>query len=76
MADATDTHGHALHYGGADNPYEAIKVIEHYGLGFCLGNAIKYILRSPFKGTRLEGLRKARWYMDREIQRISVDDEP
>ena len=33
---------HPAHYGGADNPYEAIKVIEAWGLGFCLGNTIKY----------------------------------
>lgn len=28
---------HPAHYGGKDNPYEAIKVIEAWGLGFCLG---------------------------------------
>lgn len=62
---------HAAHYGGADNPHEAIKVIEHYNLGFCLGNAIKYVLRAPFKGAHLDDLKKARWYIDREIARIS-----
>lgn len=40
---------HPSHYGGADNPYEAIKVIEAWGLGFCLGNALKYICRAGKK---------------------------
>lgn len=40
---------HPPHYGGADNPYEAIKVIEAWGLGFCVGNAVKYIARAGKK---------------------------
>ncbi len=58
---------HPAHYGGADNTYEAIKVIEAWHLGFCLGNAVKYISRAEHKGARLEDLKKARWYLDREI---------
>ena len=58
---------HPAHYGGADNPYEAIKVIEAWGLGFCLGNTVKYISRAGKKGSALEDLKKARWYLDREI---------
>lgn len=58
MADAVN---HPAHYGGADNPYEAIKVIEAWELGFCLGNTVKYISRADKKGNRLEDLRKARW---------------
>lgn len=38
-------HDHPAHYGGAENVYEVIKVIEAWGLGFCLGNAVKYIER-------------------------------
>lgn len=64
---------HPYHYGGADNPHEPIKVIEHYRLGFCLGNTIKYILRSPFKGVLVEDLKKARWYLDREIANWEKD---
>jgi hypothetical protein len=37
----SDNVNHPQHYGGADNPYEAIKVIEAWQLGFCLGNAVK-----------------------------------
>lgn len=64
MAEAVD---HPAHYGGADDPFEAIKVIEAWGLGFCLGNAVKYISRAGKKGSKLEDLKKARWYVDREI---------
>ena len=59
---------HPTHYGGKNNPYEAIKVIEAWGLGFCLGNAIKYISRAGKKGSRKEDLQKAKWYLEREIQ--------
>lgn len=59
---------HPPHYGGPNNTYEAIKVIEAWGLGFCLGNALKYIARCDHKGTPLEDLEKARWYIEREIQ--------
>jgi hypothetical protein len=67
MAEKVD---HPPHYGGEDDPYEAIKVIEAWDLGFCLGNTVKYISRYRAKGTALEDLKKARWYLDREIQRI------
>ena len=66
---------HPAHYGGADNPYEAIKVIEAWGLGFCLGNTVKYISRAGKKGDVLEDLKKARWYLDREIQRREKANE-
>ena len=58
---------HPQHYGGKDNPYEAIKVIEAWQLGFCLGNTIKYISRAGLKDDAITDLKKARWYLDREI---------
>jgi hypothetical protein len=49
---------------------EAIDVIDAWGLGYELGNVIKYVARAGYKGTlRLEDLKKARWYLDREIAR-------
>lgn len=60
---------HPLHYGG-DTVYETIKVIEAWDLGFCLGNAVKYISRAGHKGDALEDLKKARWYLDRRIQQL------
>jgi hypothetical protein len=55
-----DVVNHPAHYGGADNPYEAIKVIEAWGLGFRLGNTVKYISRAGNKGDVIEDLKKAR----------------
>lgn len=66
----SDPVNHPAHYGG-DTTYEAIKVIEAWGLGFCLGNAVKYIARAGKKSTDpLEDLKKARWYLDREIRKL------
>ena len=56
------------HYTGHPSGIECIQVTEH--MNFCLGNALKYIWRSGSKGDALEDLRKARWYLDREIARM------
>lgn len=61
---------HPKHYGGENNPCEPIKVIEAWDLGFHLGNVVKYVARAGKKGNTLEDLKKARWYLDREIQRL------
>jgi hypothetical protein len=61
---------HPSHYGGADNPYEAIKVIEAWELGFNLGNTVKYVSRAGKKGSKIEDLKKARFYLDREISNL------
>lgn len=57
------------HYGGKDNVYEAIKVIEAWDLGFRLGNTVKYISRAgkKEKNKTIQDLEKARYYLDREI---------
>ena len=59
---------HPPHYksGGI----EAIDVIEAFDLGFCLGNTVKYVLRAGRKGDAVTDLKKARWYLEREIARI------
>ena len=61
---------HPKHYGGKENPYEAIKVIEAWGLEFCLGNTIKYISRAGKKNPQkeIEDLEKALWYLQRRVQ--------
>ncbi len=64
---------HPQHYGGKDNPYEAIKVIEAWNLGFCLGNTLKYISRAGKKDATIQELEKARWYLDREIKKLKAD---
>jgi len=76
MGEQKEAVDHPAHYGGADNVYEAIKVIEAWGLGFHLGNAVKYIARCGKKPSQcavdaaLEDLRKARWYLDRCIKNL------
>ena len=62
---------HPSHYR-KDTGVEAIDVIEAWGLGFCLGNAVKYIARAGLKGDAIEDLEKAKWYIDREIRRRSA----
>ncbi len=71
VADPVD---HPDHYGGADNPYETIKVIEAWELNFHLGNAVKYISRAGQKDPTkmIEDLKKARWYVDRQIQQAEL----
>ncbi len=63
----TDAVNHPDYYGGADHPFEAIKVVEAWGLCFHLGNVVKYISRAGKKDDELEDLKKARWYLDRKI---------
>lgn len=66
----SDKINHPEHYGGADNPYEAINVIEAWGLGFLLGNVVKYISRAGKKESWITDLKKARWYLDRAISNL------
>lgn len=58
---------HPAHYGGEGNQYEAIKVIEAWKLGFNLGNTVKYVSREGAKGAPILDLRKALWYLQREL---------
>lgn len=60
------------HYGGKDNVYEAIKVIDAWQLGFCLGNTVKYISRAGKKDKEkeLEDLKKALWYLQHHIEQL------
>jgi hypothetical protein len=66
---------HPAHYGGADNPYEAIKVIEAWGLGFALGNVVKYVLRAGRKPgvDAITDLGKAQWYLAHEFQKLEKE---
>lgn len=64
MSDPTNPSHYRTHPSGI----EAIQITEH--MNFCLGNAVKYIWRAGLKGDAIEDLRKARWYLDREIARL------
>lgn len=66
---------HPQHYGGKGNPYEAIKVIEAWELGFCLGNVVKYLSRAGKKDPKkeVEDLEKALWYLQRRIEHLKKE---
>ena len=61
----SDNVNHPTHYNMGS--IEVIEVIDDWGLGFELGNAVKYIGRAGHKGKKTEDLRKAIWYIEREI---------
>jgi hypothetical protein len=61
---------HPNHYGGKENVYEAIKVIEAWNLDFHLGNAVKYISRAGKKDSIIQDLEKAKWYIERKIESL------
>jgi hypothetical protein len=56
------------HYCNHPSKVECIQITEH--MNFCCGNAIKYLWRAGEKGDAIEDLRKALWYVDREIERL------
>jgi hypothetical protein len=72
-----DPVNHPKHYTEHPSGIECIQITEH--MGFNLGNALKYIWRCDLKLDAVEDLRKARWYIDREISKrtklIGADSE-
>lgn len=61
------------HYRSHASGIECIQITEH--MNFCLGNAVKYVWRAGLKSENaIEDLRKARWYIDREIARLEAAD--
>lgn len=59
------------HYNSHPSGIECITVVEHFT--FNVGNAVKYLWRAGQKGALLEDLKKARWYVDREIKRLEAE---
>ncbi|MCY0963020.1 DUF3310 domain-containing protein [Streptomyces sp. H27-H5] len=74
-ADKSGTVNSPAHYTWLPNGIEVIDLTEH--LTFNRGNAVKYICRAGLKhlDTELEDLRKAAWYVQREIQRVEAQRE-
>lgn len=64
---------HPAHYtkGGI----EAIDVIEAWELGFCLGNALKYIARAGRKGDVITDVKKAVWYLNRWLEKQTPPEQ-
>jgi hypothetical protein len=67
-----DNVNHPSHYTSHPSGIECITVTEH--MGFNLGNAVKYIWRADLKADAIEDLKKARWYIDRELKRRGVSN--
>jgi hypothetical protein len=65
-----------IHYGGKENVYETIKVIDNWELDFLLGNTIKYISRAGKKDPtkKLEDLKKALFYLERKIKNLENEN--
>ena len=68
LKDAFDAVNHPPHYkaGGI----ETIDFIEAKSLNYNLGNVVKYITRADHKGSKLEDLKKAQWYLNREVSNL------
>jgi hypothetical protein len=74
IAENSDAVSHPPHYAsGWSNGAEVIDLTEH--LSFCAGNVVKYVCRAGRKDPDkyVEDLEKARWYLDREIERVWGD---
>lgn len=75
LAENSDNVSHPPHYAdGWSNGAEVIDLTEH--LSFCAGNVVKYVCRAGRKDPdkHVEDLEKARWYLDREIERVGGGD--
>lgn len=59
------------HYRKHPSGIECIDVTQH--MSFCLGNAVKYVWRAGLNGDAQEDLRKAIWYLNREIERLEYE---
>lgn len=76
-----DPVNHPAHY--ADSKIEAIEYIEDKRLGYCLGNVVKYVSRAGKKHSatksnkekEIEDLKKARWYLERRIYELELEQE-
>jgi hypothetical protein len=63
----TDLVNHPPHYCSHPSGIECIQITEH--MGFNLGNALKYIWRADLKNNAIEDMRKAIFYINREIEK-------
>jgi len=68
---------HPSHYTAHPSGIEVIEITKHES--FLRGNIIKYVLRAPYKGNELQDLKKARQYLDWEIEQkealLEVEDD-
>ena len=76
LEDSPDRVDHPSHYNLHPSGIECIEVVEHFA--FNIGNAIKYLWRAGLKpgSPKLQDLKKAVWYCNREIERIEKSQGP
>ena len=65
------------YYGGADNTYECIKVLEHWGLtnDYYISTAIAYLCRNGKKDGQKSDLEKAVWFLNKKIDSLERKGE-
>lgn len=63
----SDKINHPDHYTAGS--IEVYDFIEAWNLDFTIGNVVKYVARAPYKGTQLDDLRKAKWYLEKAIEK-------
>jgi hypothetical protein len=68
-----DMVNHPPHYKSHPSGIECIQIVEH--MPFNLGSAVKYIWRNEEKGNQIQDLKKAKWYIQREIERLEKNEE-
>lgn len=68
-----DAVNHPEHYNKHPSGVECIDVVEHFN--FNVGNAVKYLWRVGLKGDHIQDLEKARWYINREIDKLRKEQE-
>jgi hypothetical protein len=73
LVSRTDNVNHPTHYN--IGKIEVIEAIEDWKLNFNLGNAVKYIARADHKNKPIEDLEKAKWYIEREIERRKKNED-
>lgn len=66
-----DNVNHPVHYRKHPSGVECIDITAH--MNFCLGNATKYIWRAGLKNDAIEDLRKAVWYLEKEIEMREIE---
>lgn len=69
----TDLVNRPFHYMQHPSGVECIQITEH--MNFCLGNAMKYIWRAGLKDDAIQDLEKAKWYLERELEKRRKEQE-
>jgi hypothetical protein len=72
LIDENDSVNSPTHYASHPSGIECIQITEH--MGFNLGNVFKYLWRADLKGSPINDLKKAAWYLNREIEKRGASE--